>query len=97
MHNKRTTHRQRQIQESNTHTESFPGSHVCCCATGHRQQLDTYHSHFLRSDVSPYSEKHLLQTASLDHIHITTAMTKIHIAEGRNEIERRQVAAREEI
>lgn len=79
------------MQESNTHTESFPGSHVSLLCKW--PQADTYHSHFLRFHVSPRTEQHL-QADSF--IQTATAVAKIQIAGGGLEIERRQVAAREE-
>lgn len=80
-----------QMQESNTHTESFPGSHVSLPCKW-PQAADTYHSHFLRFHVSPRTERHL-QADSF--IQTATALAEIHIAGGGLEIERRQVAARE--
>lgn len=74
------------IQESNTHTESFPGSHISVLCNWPQAAADSYHSQVLRFDVSSYTEQHLLQTASFDHIQTTTAAAKMYIAEGKKEI-----------
>lgn len=68
-----------QIQESNTYTESFPGSHLSqlCKWPQAAAVADTYHSRFLRFDVPPKTEQHLVQTASFDHTEITTEAANV--------------------